>query len=187
MMRNRLRASPIAEPVTPIIRPIAFIARRRRSWNFGSLEALEVDGDDPIEQDRVRVPLDDRGKHRLLLVLDESRGARDQAQPDHLAEERPDAPEVASAPGREDRGNEVSCDHELRPRRDRGHDLRGEAREEPARRRLPDEAEGRSQNAGYSTNLAPLGRSLYAIAASPEDQAFSVLVDPEAEDLAGPR
>ena len=40
MMRNRLRASPIAEPVTPIIRPIAFIARRRRSWNSGVSKRL---------------------------------------------------------------------------------------------------------------------------------------------------
>jgi len=115
------------------------------------------------------VPLDDRGEHRLLLVLDEACGARDQAQPDHLAEQRPDAPEVSAAGGGEDGGDEIARDDELRSGRDRGHDLRREAREESARRRFPDEAERRREHPRHATKLSPLGRSLDAIAASPED------------------
>src|SRR5256885_14503083 len=137
---------------------------------LGGLEALQVDRDDPIEQDRVRVSLDDRGEHRLLLALYEPGRARDQAQTDHLAEQRPDAPEIASAARRENCGDEVSRDHELRARRDRGHDLRREAREESPGRRFPHKPERRTQNARDSTELAPLGRSLDAIAAPPEDQ-----------------
>src|SRR5947207_1109102 len=47
---------------------------------FGCLEALQVDRDDPIEQDGVGVSLDDRREHRLLLVLDQAGRARDDAQ-----------------------------------------------------------------------------------------------------------
>ena len=75
------------------------------------------------------------------MALYEPRRARDQAQPDHLAEQRPDAPQIASAAGRENRRDEVSRDHELRARRDRRHDLRREARKESPGRRFPHEAE----------------------------------------------
>jgi len=87
------------------------------------------------------VPLDDRRKHRLLLVLDEAGRARDHAQSDHLGKQGGDARQIAATAGREDRRDEISRDDELRPCCDCTHDLRGEAREEPPGRRLPNEPE----------------------------------------------
>src|SRR5947208_470176 len=137
---------------------------------FRRLEALQVDRDDPIEQDGVGVPLDDRGQHRLLLVLDQTGRARYQAEPDHLGEQGPDAAEIASATRGQYRSDQVSRDDELRARRDGRHDLRREAREESAGRGLPNETERRTEYARHSPKLAPLRRCLDTIAASPEDQ-----------------
>src|SRR5713101_6260306 len=116
------------------------------------------------------MPLDDRRKHRLLLVLDEAGRARYHAHSDHLGEQRGDASQIAATAGREDRGDEVSRDDELCSRCDRGHDLRSEARHEPPGCRLPDEPERRSEDARNSTNLTPLRRWLDPVAATPEDQ-----------------
>src|SRR4029079_16996293 len=101
-----------------------------------------------------------------------ARGARDHAESDHLPEQRPDAPEIAAGSGREDGGDEVSRDYELRTRRDRRDDLRREAREAPSRCRLPNQVERRAEHAWYAAKLASLRRGLDPVATTPEDQGF---------------
>ena len=162
------RAGHAQHPAHRVLRAAQQILEVRR------LEALQVDRDDAIEQDRVRVSLDDRAEHLLLLVLHEVRDARGDGQSDHQPEKLRDAIEAAAALRREHGRDEIARHDELRSGDHRAHSLRRERCEESAGRGLPHEVERGCEHPWDASELAALLRRLHVPSATGEHHDASV-------------